>query len=254
MNGVNFGGGAVYSISAKNYRVATEKTRFAMPETAIAYFNDSGASYFLPRLKNNVGFYMSLAAARITGSDMLKVGLADFYVESERLEELENSLVECKNAEEIEKILKKFSTEPKEETELQENLSRIDKCFDGDTVEEIIDNLHLDGSDWAMKTINTLNKFSPTSLKVCHRELTLGKDLSLQECLQMEYRMVFHHMSKSDFYEGVRALLIDKDMKPRYIPRTLQETKEMHVERFFNRIPDYIEELTFEKRNLKSKI
>lgn len=247
MNGITFGGAAAYGIAPKKFRVVTEKTLFSMPETAIAFFNDNGASYFLSRLKRNVGFYISLASVKINGCDMKKIGLADFYVESERLEDLEKSLVDCKNEQEIEKVLNKFSSETPKETEFDKIQFKIDKCFDGDSVEEIIDNLHFDGSDWAMKTVNILNKYSPTSLKVCHRELKLGKKLPLRECLKMEYRMALHHVAGSDIYEGVRALLIDKDNKPKFDPKTLHEVTDEHVERFFKPLPDG-DELTFEER------
>lgn len=247
MNGITFGGAAGFGIAPRNYRVVTEKTLFAMPETAIAFFNDNGGSYFLSRLNRNVGFYISLASARIQGGDVKKIGLADFYVESDKLDDLEGSLTECKNQQEIEKVLNKFSTEPPKETEFDQILFKIDKCFDGDSVEEIIDNLHLDGSDWAMETVKVLNKYSPTSLKVCHRELKLGKKMTLHECLKTEYRMAIHHVAGSDIYEGVRALLIDKDNKPKFNPPTLHEVTEEHVERFFKPLPDG-DELTFEKR------
>lgn len=247
MNGITFGGAAGYGIAPRNYRVVTEKTLFSMPETAIAFFNDNGASYFLSRLKQNVGFYISLASAKIPGGDMKKIGLADYYVESDKLDDLEKSLVDCKNREEIEKVLNKFSTEPPKGTEFEQILEKIDKCFDGDSVEEIIDNLHLDGSDWAMETVKILNRCSPTSLKVCHRELKLGENLPLHECLKMEYRMAIHHVAKSDFHEGVRALLIDRDNKPNFEPKTLHEVTEEQVERFFKPLPDG-DELTFEQR------
>lgn len=246
MNGITFGGSACIGISPKDHRVVTEKTCFAMPETAIGFFNDNGSSYFLSRLKGNVGFYISLASARINGGDIKKLGLADYFVLSERLRELENSLIECKNKDDVEKTLKKFSSEPKN-SEIEEILPKIDKCFDGDSVEEIIDNLHLDGSEWAMNTVNNVNNFSPTSLKVCHRELKLGKKLSLHDCLKMEYRMALHHTAGSDLHEGARALLVDKDNKPNFNPNTLHEVTKEHVERFFKPLPNG-DELTFEKR------
>mgnify|MGYP003507189969 CR=1 FL=1 len=155
MNGITFGGSAGFGIAPKNYRVVTEKTSFAMPETTIGFFNDNGASYFLSRLKRNVSFYISLASARVNGGDIKKVGLADYFVLNEQLDELEKSLIECKNRDDIEKTLKKFSSEP-ETSEIDKVLNEIDKCFDGDSVEEIIDNLHLDGSDWAMKTVKII--------------------------------------------------------------------------------------------------
>jgi 3-hydroxyisobutyryl-CoA hydrolase len=243
---LTFGGCAPFAVAPKNHRVVTEKTVFSMPESTIGYFNDAGASYFLSRLKNNVGFYMSLASARIYGGDIKKIGLADYFVLNERLEELEKSLAECKNQQEIEKTLSKFASEPKE-SKLEGILPLIDKCFDGDNVEEIIDNLHLDGSEWAMDTIKVLNKLSPTSLKVCHREHTLGKKMSLRDCLKMEFRMACHHAAGSDLHEGVRALLIDKDNKPNYKPSTLHDVEEEHIERFMKPLPNG-DELSFEER------
>jgi 3-hydroxyisobutyryl-CoA hydrolase len=248
MNGITFGSAAAgYGISPKNYRVVTEKTLFAMPEAAIAFFNDNGASYFLSRLERNVGYYLSLATAKIEGVDMKKLGLADYYVESEKLPELESALVECRNQYDVEKVLDKFSSEPPKDTEFDQNLFEIDQCFDGDSVEEIIDNLHLNGSDWAMETVNVLNKYSPTSLKVCHRELKLGKKLPLDDCLKMEYRMAINHVAQGDTNEGVRAFLIDKDNNPNFKIKSLHEVTEEQVAKFFQSIPDG-DELTFEPR------
>lgn len=246
MNGITFGGSSVYGVASRNYRVVTEKTLYAMPETAIAFFN-CGAGYILSKLKRNIGLYISLASARIPGADMVKIGLADFYVESEKLEDLEKTLVDCKSNQEIEKALNKFSSEPPKDTEFDQILFKIDKCFDSDTVEEIMDNLHLDGSDWAMKTVKILNSYSPTSLKVCHRELKLSKNLPLRECLKMEYRMAINHLYESDVYEGIRALLIDKDNKPNYDPKTLHEVNHEDVAKYFMSLPDG-DELTFGTR------
>lgn len=244
--GFNYGGAAGFTVAAKNYRVASEKAIFAMPEVKIGFFNDNGSSYFLSRLPKNVGFYISLAAAKIYGYDMVKVGLADFYVESSRLSDLENELSMSKSKDDVEKTLKKFSSDPPKETELDSILPIIDKCFDGDTVEEIFDNLHLDGSEWAMQTVKTMNKMSPTSLKVCHKSITLGKKLSLDECLKMEYRLALHfQILKSDVREGARALLIEKDNRPKWNPATLHEVKSEYVDRFFDPLCDGAE-LTFE--------
>lgn len=247
MDGITMGGASPFTIPGK-YRIATERTIYAMPETAIGFFNDAGASHFLSRMRFNVGVYMGMAGARITGYDVKKVGLATHYVESRRLEDLEKALLDCKTDEEIGKAIAKISsTPPTVETWLDYIMPRIDKCFDGDTVEEIFDNLHLDGSDWAMDTIQTLNKMSPTSLKVTHRSITLGKKMSLRECLKTEFRLAINHIIDSDLKEGCRALLIDKDFKPKWKPAILHDVTEEHVQRFFKPLPDG-DELTFKTR------
>lgn len=241
------GGAAPFAIPGR-YRVATERTVFAMPETAIGFFNDAGASYFLSRLRMNIGFYMGLTGARINGYDVKKIGLATHFVESKRLEDMEKALLTCKSDEEIGKAIAKFSSVPTStETELDLVLPMIDKCFDGDTMEEIYENLHLDGSDWAMDTIRTLNKMSPTALKVTLRSIALGKKSSLHDCLRTEFRLAIHHCIDSDLREGVRALLTDKDLKPKWNPTKLHDVKDEQVERFFGPLPDG-DELTFETR------
>lgn len=246
MNGVTMGGAAPLSIAAK-YRVATNKTIFAMPETAIGFFNDAGSSYFLSRLKNDVGVYLGMTGSRLTGVDVLKAGLATHFVESTRLADLEKSLIECKSEDEIKSTLAKHSS-PTTSTEFDDAVPKIDRTFDGDTVEEIYQNLHHEGSDWSIETVRVLNKMSPTSLKVTHRSITNGKKLPLHECLKMEFRLAVNHaVLESDFREGTRAVLVDKDNKPKWNPAKIQDVKPEHVDKFFKPIPDG-EELTFESR------
>lgn len=191
---------------------------------------------------------MGMTGARIVGYDMKKIGLATHFVESRRLEDLEKALLDCKTDDEIGKAIAKIASTPATvESEFDAAIPRIDKCFDGETVEEIVENLHLDGSDWAMDTIRTLNKMSPTSLKVTHRSITLGKNLSMRDCLKTEFRLAIHHVIKSDLKEGCRAILIDKDFKPKWDPTTLHDVTEEHVDRFFKPLPDG-DELTFRAR------
>lgn len=241
------GGASPFSIAGK-YRVATERTIYAMPETALGFFNDAGATFFLSRLRMNIGIYLGLTGTRLKGFDVKKVGLATHFVESKRLDDLEKALIKCKSDDEIGKAIAKHASLPdSSETELDAIIPEIDKCFDGDTVDEIYENLHLDGSDWAMETIRTLNRMSPTSLKVSLRAINEGKKLSLSECLKMEFLLVIHHVIDSDLKEGVRAVLIDKDQKPKWNPKTLHDVTDKHVLRFFKPSPDG-DELTFEKR------
>lgn len=247
MDGITMGGASTFSVPGR-YRIATERTVYAMPETAIGFFNDSGASYFLSRLRFNMGIYMGLTGARISGYDVKKIGIATHFVESAKIDELEKVLVACKGDEDIGKAISKFSSVPATNaTELDSIMPTIDKCFDGENVDDIYQNLHHDGSDWAMETIRILNKMSPTALKVTHRSITVGGKTSLHDCVKKEYRLAIHHVIESDLKEGVRAILVEKDFKPKWNPRTLHDVSDKHVEHFFGPLPDG-DELVLETR------
>jgi 3-hydroxyisobutyryl-CoA hydrolase len=251
-DGLAMGGAAIYLMPAK-YRVATERTSFSMPETAIGYFNDAGASYFLPRLPKSFGVYMGMTGVRVNGFDMKKIGLASHFIESTKLDELEKALISCATHQQVEQTLNHFESNPENsESELDLILPRIEKCFGASTVEEIYKNLKQDESDWAKQTLKILNKMSPTSLKVTHRSINSGKTLTLRECMKMEICLVVQHLIDSDFKEGCRAALVDKDFKPSWNPQTLSEVTDRRVERFFKPLPDG-DELTFEPE-LKNKL
>lgn len=252
-NGITMGGGSFFSMTSK-YRIVTEKTVFAMPEAKIGFYNNAGSSYFLSRLKNNLGFYIALVCARIYGNDLKKIGLASHFVDSNRIEELISSLGEVsgQNDREVMEIIEKFSSTPQLpiETELDKMLPLIDKCFSGESVEEIYENLHRDGSEIAMKIIATMNKMSPTSLKICHEVVKRGKSLSLRECLMMEHRLTYNIFSNPEltreFMEGVRALLVDRDMKPKWNPDNLKDVKNEFIQKLFQKLPERLE-LTFDR-------
>lgn len=237
MDGVAMGGAAIYAMSPK-YRVATERTMFAMPETAIGYFNDAGGSHFLPRLPNNFGVYMGLTGYRVKGYQNKQAGLATHYIKSEKLDEVEAKLINCKTHDEVSGILDSYSSIPSPpETELDTIMPQINKCFSGANVEEIFESLQNDGSDWSKKTLKILSKMSPTSLKVTHRSITLGRNLSIRDCLKLEVHLVTQHAIKSEMKEGVRAMLVEKDFKPNWNPKTIQEVTEEQVAWFFNPSP-----------------
>lgn len=254
IDGIIMGGGCFYSMTGK-FRIATERTIFAMPETEIGFFPNAGSSYFLPRLKYNLGFYVGLAGARIYGYDVKKFGLASHFIESKRINDFMKTVVTCTNEYEVGKTIANYSTVPLViESELDEVISKIDKCFDSDSVEEVYANLHLDGSEWAVQTIRNLNRMSPTSMKISHRLLTMGKSLTLRECLKLEHSLshniVMHGFD--EFKEGVRALIVDKDLKPKWNPKTLSEVKEEQLEKIFAPLTGE-HELTFESDAEKAK-
>ncbi|KAH8383129.1 hypothetical protein KR009_007038, partial [Drosophila setifemur] len=237
IDGITMGGGVGLSVHGK-YRVSTDRTLFAMPETAIGLFPDVGGSYFLPRLQGKLGLYLGLTGYRLRGGDVFYSGIASHYVESTKIPELETALLNCPDADDVPELLQKFHSTPEKPFSLEPVLEQINKNFTADSVEGILENLQNDGSEWAKKTLETLSKVSPTSMKVTFRQLELGSQLSLAQCLIMEYRLAVRHLERSDFQEGVRALLIDKDQKPKWQPAQLGEVSEEHVQWFFRKLPD----------------
>ncbi|CAH2243687.1 jg26158 [Pararge aegeria aegeria] len=235
LNGITMGGGLGLSVHGR-YRVATEKTMIAMPETKIGLFPDVGGSYFLPRLQVNLGLYLGLTGDRLKGKDVVKAGIATHFVSSKRLYELEKLLLRCTSDIEVDNLLNKFN-EPPEEFSLAPNIKHINYCFAASTVEEIIERLEKVQNDWSVKTIETLHQMCPGSLKITMRALQRGAQLDLPQCLKMEYRLACRATENHDFPEGVRALLIDKDNNPQWKHKTLAEVDDDYVEDYFKKLP-----------------
>jgi len=242
-NGIVMGGGVGLSLPGK-YRIATEHSVFAMPETAIGLFPDVGSLYYLPKMLHPPGVanFVSLTGHRLSPADLLHSGLATHYVPSRDLPELEEALVQAvQNPREddvdvVAGVLMKFH-EPihTKESFLAQNVDFFQKCFDQDTVEDILEQLQLSNTDLAKQTLETLHKMSPTSLKITLQGLQRGAATkTIGEDLQMEYRMAYHCVTKdTDFYEGVRAMLVDKDRNPKWNPSSLEEVTSDLVESFF---------------------
>ncbi|KAG0713496.1 3-hydroxyisobutyryl-CoA hydrolase, mitochondrial [Chionoecetes opilio] len=234
IDGITMGGGVGLSVHGQ-YRVATERTVFAMPETAIGLFPDVGGSYFLPRLGGRLGMFMALTGYRLKGRDVLKAGVATHVCDGARIGELEESLLNLQSAypEDVAGVLDKFHEEATFSKDapfsLQLVLPKIQSCFSGASVEEIFANLEKDGSEWALKQLGSLKKMSPTSLKVTFELLERGANLTLQECLAVEYRIVKRIYKEHDFSEGVGAVLIKKHNKPVWKPATLHEVSDQHI-------------------------
>ncbi|XP_048479176.1 3-hydroxyisobutyryl-CoA hydrolase, mitochondrial [Plutella xylostella] len=247
MNGITMGGGMGLSVHGR-YRIATEKTVIAMPETKIGLFPDVGGTYFLSRLNGNLGIYLGLTSERLKGGDVLKAGIATHYVNSSRLSDLEEKLSGCTNTDEISRVLDEFN-ERTGEFSLTPYLQHIDYCFAADTIEEIIERLKTVNNEWSIKTLQVLHKMCPASLKITLLALRRGAKLNLGECLRMEYRMTSRASTTYDLREGIRALLIDKDNNPKWNPRTISEVTGDYVESFFEILPEQ-KELVFFKSKL----
>lgn len=207
IDGIVMGGGVGLSVHG-DYRIATEKTLFAMPETQIGLFPDVGGSYFLPRMSGSLGWYLALTGIRLKGSDVFRAGIATHFVQSKDLKNLEVALLECTNDQDIKNVLLNFVKKDLPEFSLKPVIDQINQCFAPQLVEEVISRLKSDGSKWAEDTLKLLNKMSPTSLKVTCKELEYGRNLPLNECLKMEYNLAVNCLENKDFYEGKVHLCI----------------------------------------------
>ncbi|NWV76505.1 HIBCH protein, partial [Dasyornis broadbenti] len=241
IDGITMGGGVGVSVHG-HFRVATEKTLFAMPETAIGkqgLFPDVGGGYFLPRLSGKIGYFLGLTGFRLKGRDVLKAGIATHFIESEKLPALEKELIALKSPskEKIANLLNSYhmkcTVDQEKEFVLDEHMEKINSIFSANSMEEIVKKLKQDGSPFAVKQLETLNKMSPTSLKLTLRQLREGASMSLQDVFMMEYRLSQACMKGHDFYEGVRAVLIDKDQSPKWKPAALEEVSDEFVDNCF---------------------
>jgi len=257
LDGITMGGGVGLSVHAP-FRVATEKTMFAMPETALGLFPDVGGGHFLSRLPGELGMYLALSGARLKAADLLYSRIATHYIPSARIADLKDRLVSLEAPpermhESVSYALDEF-TDPIVEAPLMEHRKMIDECFAGNTVEGMLEALHKHAgeSEFAAKLVTTLGKCSPTSMKITLKQLREGAKLEIGEVLQMEYRMAQaccgNHPDPSevgkDFYEGVRSILIDKDHAPQWSPASLGEVTEAVVDAHFQQLPSD-RELTF---------
>ena len=235
MDGIVMGGGVGVSVYG-SHRIVTERTRFAMPETGIGFFPDVGASWFLTRQKSELGTYAGLTGEQLAAGDVIAFGLADSYVPSERLPALAEALsalpASASRADVSGAIAGFEETPPAASVAAQQPL--IDRLFAFDTIEEIFGALDQDGSDFATRALGILKAKSPLSLKVTLRLLRLGRaETSLEACLEREFAATAAVLRSHDFYEGVRAAVVDKDRNPQWRPAQLGDVTERDVADFF---------------------
>ena len=235
MDGITMGGGVGISQPCR-YRVATENTRFAMPETTIGLFPDVGGGWYLPRLPGRVGQFLALTGARLDGAECHHLGLATQYVPQEALERVKAQIAERPN--EVEAILAEASVAPPE-ARIAANRERIDRLFASDRYEDILQALDADGSDWAAKELETLGGKSPQACKVSLRLLADGAKMAdFADEMRQEYAVASRVVQRHDFVEGVRALLIDKDNAPRWDPPTPEGVIDHLIDIIFAPLPD----------------
>lgn len=228
LDGIVMGGGVGLSVHGP-YRIATEKTMFAMPETGIGLIPDVGGTHLLGHMPGKLGVYLGLLGERLKAADCLYAGIATHYVTSEKIPALAEAL-EAEGAD-VEDILSRFHEDPGAGP-LAARQAEIDRYFAGGTVEDIVAALG-EGDEWALGIRERLLGLSPTSLKLTLRAVLAGAALDLAECLRQEYRVVCHIRHGDDFYEGVRAQLVDKDRSPKWKPASLEDVTAAALDRHF---------------------
>jgi enoyl-CoA hydratase len=236
VDGISMGGGLGLSRHG-SHRLVTERLVFSMPETAIGLFPDVGGGWFLPRFPGQVGTYLALTGVRGTAADAMWSGYGTHYVEHSRLDVLLEALVtadwsQAPLHEMANRIVTPFISEPGP-APLREHREAIDRCFAKDRVEDILSALTAEGTEWAETTRATLSRMSPTSLKVTLRQLRKCRALTYPEIIAIEYRLSQRMATHPDFREGIRAVLVDKDQRPRWNPATLAEVRDEDLEAYF---------------------
>ncbi|MGF1549106.1 MAG: enoyl-CoA hydratase/isomerase family protein [Sphingomonadaceae bacterium] len=234
MDGITMGGGVGISQPAK-FRIATENTRFAMPETAIGLFPDVGGGWYLSRLPGRMGQYLALTGVRLDGAACKYLGLATHYVAQDKLDELKQRMAESPDR--IEGMLGAAGESPPP-PKIEEHFRDIQRCFASDRFEEVLSALEQEEDDWAQKELAALRTKSPQACKVSLRLLAEGAHrTSFAEEMAQEYAVACRVVRRHDFAEGVRAVLIDKDNEPRWDPATPEGVTEAMLDEIFAPLP-----------------
>ncbi|EEB14171.1 conserved hypothetical protein [Pediculus humanus corporis] len=247
INGITMGGGVGISIFGK-YRIATETSLFAMPETQIGFFPDVGVSYVLARMPNQLGPFLGLTGYRLKGYDLIHAGVATHFCSTKNLCELEKALLCdfsrdcCSCPEEIikefqEKSLKDIGQSPPKFS-LEPHLKTIETWFCDDTFESVYSKISKDSSKFGTDTKELLSSMSPLSLKVTYKQIKDAANLDKFDCFNVDYRIACRMLECGDFAEGVRALLIDKDKKPKWKHSDVSKVTDEEVSNFFNPLPE----------------
>jgi len=239
LDGVSMGGGLGLAVHG-SHRIATENTLAGMPETSIGLFPDVGGGYFLSRMKGEIGTYLALTGTRLNAEDCIYSGIANNYILNK---DLKRVLIELKtlpinsDVSQIDKILKKYNIHyGTSSLEIIEN--QVNTNFRFNSILEIMKSLKKTNTDWSLKIFDILSKKSPTSLAITLKQIRLAKNMNFKECMIMEYRMSQGCMSGNDFYEGVRANLVDKDHSPKWVPDKIEDVTDNDINNYFKSLKD----------------
>ncbi|MBL8773697.1 MAG: enoyl-CoA hydratase/isomerase family protein [Phenylobacterium sp.] len=234
MDGVTMGGGVGLSRPCR-YRVATERTTFAMPETGIGLFPDVGGGWYLSRMPDHIGLWLALTGARIKAADCELLGLATDFVESGKVADLKAAILAEPTR--IETLLTEFEGDSGRPP-IAQHQDEIARLFSGDSVEAIVAALEAADTDWAREQLKVMATKSPQTMKVAFRQLQLGaraKDFA--ENMAMEYRIGARVVQRHDFIEGVRAVIVEKDNAPTWSEPRPHDVSEATLDAIFAPLP-----------------
>ncbi|OYU70246.1 MAG: enoyl-CoA hydratase [Alphaproteobacteria bacterium PA2] len=235
MDGVTMGGGVGLAAPSR-YRVATERTTFAMPETGIGLFPDVGGGWFLPRMPGHIGMWLALTGARIKAADCELIGMATDFIPSDQVEVFKSALIADPAA--VETLLTEYESDAGRPP-LAMHQDQIDRVFGQASVEAMIAELEAMGTEWAQAQLTVLASKSPQTLKVAFRQLSLGVAAkTFAENMEMEFRIGSRVVCLPDFQEGVRAVIVDKDNTPRWTPADLAGVSEDLLDGIFAPLPE----------------
>jgi enoyl-CoA hydratase/carnithine racemase len=240
MDGIVMGGGMGIAQGA-SLRVVTDRTRMAMPEVAIGFFPDVGASYFLSRLPAALAAYLGLSGTTIGGADAVYAGLADLYTPKAALESLDTALAALRwgsdHSADIHGVIRALSTADSPKPPLADLRPAIDLHFSQPDIPSVMESLRTESrgayTEWARHTLETMTKRSPLMMAVTARQLERGRTMNLADCFRMELGMLRHSLEQGDFMEGVRAVLVDKDNAPQWNPARIEDVTDEMIAAFF---------------------
>jgi len=238
MDGITMGGGVGIAMPCR-FRVATENTRFAMPETGIGLFPDVGGGWHLSRLAGRMGQFLALTGARLDGAECLWAGIATHYLPADKLAEAKARIAE--HPDRIAGILSELSVTPPP-ARIEGNADLIAKHFASDRYEDILESLEVDANEpdgeWAAKELATLHTKSPQTCKVALRQLAESINFdNFADNMVMEYRIASRVLTRPDFAEGVRAVIVDKTQDPKWDPATPEGVSEELLDSIFAPLP-----------------
>ncbi|OYY76962.1 MAG: enoyl-CoA hydratase [Sphingomonas sp. 28-62-20] len=235
MDGITMGGGVGISQPCR-YRVATENTRLAMPETGIGLFPDVGGGWYLSRLAGRMGQFLALTGHRLDGAECLALGLATHYLPSASLDEAKARIIADPRS--IDAILNDLSIAPPE-AKILSQATQINRLFASDELEAVFATLEADPGDWAQAQLRLLRTKSPQTMKVSLRLLHEGALMhDFADEMRQEYAVGAHVVQRHDFLEGVRAVIIDKDNAPRWDPATPEGVTDHVIDQIFAPLSD----------------
>nr|WP_319386867.1 enoyl-CoA hydratase/isomerase family protein [uncultured Roseibium sp.] len=233
IDGIVMGGGVGVSVHG-SHRVGTENTLFSMPETGIGFFPDVGGTYFLPRMPHKTGVYCALSAGRLKQADAFSFGVLTHAIAQASLPDLETAL---ETADDADTTLERFRVTP-EPGPVEKNGKLIEHAFSASSVEEILGRLDAADGEFARDTARAIRENSPTSVLIALEQLKRGATLTFNDCMKLEYRIVSHILEGEDFFEGIRAVVVDKDQSPKWNPNQLAQVDRAGLASYFEEPSD----------------